>query len=132
MSVQRTLLNRWRDLKRWAKHLIVAGILAAGGIIGTAISTPLKEELQGWTKYVIDFGKAYSCERSGARQPLNSKQPVILFPRLGDDPKDEMWSRLIKVLYEETGFDTVPSCLRFESTGTSSINTAREQFLRTI
>jgi tetratricopeptide (TPR) repeat protein len=113
-------------LRAW----IVAGVVAGLGIIGAGISGALTDRLKGWTSTLLGKAETYICEFHSPQKPADSNQLVVLFPRLGDDPKDEAWRGIIKILYDETDFDTVPSCMRFETTAGPSVNTARTRFLR--
>jgi len=136
MNARRPLLGKWRLLEKHARRWIVSGAVALMAIIGAGVAAVIKDEVKDWTNYtlnyVIGLGKITSCEFRRPAQPANSDLPVILFPRLEDDPEDKIWRSIFKILYDETAFDVVPSCVRFTTTTSSSMKTARAQFLRTM
>ena len=104
--------------------------MAGLGVLGASVRSVLTDQAKGWLTHVVNATEELACEfRKPARAP-DQQRPVILLARFEDDTNDEMWHRIIKILYDETDFDVVPSCIRFETTTYASIDDARMQFLK--
>lgn len=135
MRTVRTLLARWRELKRPVRGWIVAGFVASVGIVGAGISDALKDQVKGWITTLVghteSYGKQVSCEFRPPPRPANPNKPVVLFPRFGNDPDDAAWSNVYSLLTVGTDFDfdIVPSCMRFEADLNESMQTSSGKFL---
>jgi hypothetical protein len=119
-----------RALKVKARRWILAGITAGLGIVGAALTAFFTDQAKDWINEVVGITEGLACQYSEPVADADHERPVILLARFADDPNDEMWQRIIKVLYDEIGFDVIPGCTRFEITSHAGINEARTQFLK--
>ena len=122
-------MARWFRNRPRFRRWLGAGLIAGLGVIGTAASSFVAGQLKGLGEYAVSVSRELTCRFSNPSQSAAGSKPVILLTHFGDDPNDQMRQRVVKILYDETDFDVISSCMRFETNGFASIEADRSRFL---